>query len=97
MAWIQVEVRAGAGVCSYSLFVDGVPATMGAGHRGEARCDGRCGDGSRHSLLYSFTGALGATLSIVLRCGTREVCRIAGARIAGPRPPRSAGRRLFDL
>ncbi|HEX8573875.1 MAG TPA: hypothetical protein VF759_14115 [Allosphingosinicella sp.] len=97
MAWLQVEVRPGAGVCSYSLFVDGVPAVMGAGHRGEARCSGRCGDGSRHSLLYSFTGALGATLSIVLRCRGREVCRVAAARTAGAGPPRSAGRRLFDL
>jgi hypothetical protein len=97
MAWLQVEVRPGPGVCSYTLFVDGVPATMGPRHRGEVRCAGRCGDGSRHSLLYSFTGAVGATLSIVLRCRDREVCRIVAARIAGPGPPRSVGRRLFDL
>ena len=97
MAWLQVEVRPGAGVCSYSLFVDGVPARMGPGHRGQARCEGRCGDGSRHALLYIFTGALGATLSIVLRCRGREVCRVVATRLAGTRSSRSAGRRLFDL
>ena len=97
MARLQVEVRPGAGVFAYSLFVDGIPAKMSAGHRGEAYCAGRCGDGSRHSLLYSFTGALGATLGIVLRCRDREVCRVAATRTAQPGPPRTAGRRLFDL
>ena len=97
MARLRVVVRPSAGVGGYSLFVDGLPATMGAGHRGEARCTGRCGDGSRHSLLYAFTGALGATLSIVLRCRGREVCRIGAARIGGTGPGRSVGRRLFDL
>ena len=95
MARLQVEVRPGAGVWGYSLFVDGVPVTMGAGHRGEARCDGRCGDGSRHALLYSFNGQAGAALSIVLLCRGRDVCRIA-ARIAES-GARGAGRRLFDL
>jgi hypothetical protein len=96
MARLQVEVRPGVGVSGYSLFVDGVPVTMGAGHRGEAPCAGRCGDGSSHALLYSFSGKPGATLRIVLRCREREVCRVAP-------PPvplnglRKAGRELFDL
>lgn len=96
MAWLQVEVRPGAGVSGYSLFVDGVPVTMGADHRGEARCEGRCGDGSRHALMYSFSGAPGAALTVLLKCRGREVCRIAATRIA-ERAARSAGRRLFDL
>ena len=97
MAWLQVEVRPGDGVGGYSLFVDGVPATMGAGHRGKARCDGRCGDGSRHSLLYNFSGVSGATLSIVLCCRGNEVCRVAGVRIGEGRGARAAGRQLFTL
>lgn len=96
MARLQVEVRPGVGVCGYSLFVDGIPVTMDSGHRGEARCDGRCGDGSRHALLYSFSGAPGAALSIVLRCRGREVCRVETAGIA-ERGVRGAGRKLFDL
>lgn len=96
MARLQVEVRPGAGVGGYSLFVDGVPVTMSAGHRSEARCEGRCGDGSRHALLYSFSGAPGARLSIVLKCRGREVCRIAAARIAET-GARGVGRKLFDL
>jgi hypothetical protein len=96
MARLQVEVRPDAGVCGYSLFVDGVPVTMGAGHRGEASCDGRCGDGSRHALLYSFSGAPGAALTIVLRCRGSEVCGVVAAPIA-ERGVRGAGRRLFDL
>ena len=96
MARLQIEVRPGAGVFGYSLFIDGVPATMGAGHRGEAICAGRCGDGSRHSLLYSFGGAPGATLTIVLRCRGREVCRVVAAPIPQSRA-RSAGRRLFEI
>ena len=95
MARLQVEVRPGAGVCGYSLFVDGVPVTMTAGHRGEAGCEGRCGDGSRHALLYSFSGAPGAALTIVLKCRGREVCRVAAAIAADG--ARGAGRKLFDL
>ena len=97
MARLQVEVRPGAGVCAYSLFVDGVPATMGAGHRGEARCAGRCGDGSRHALLYSFHGKAGAALTIVLRCGAREVCRLRTARIGENGGWRGAGRTMFAI
>jgi hypothetical protein len=96
MARLQVVVRPGAGVRGYSLFVDGVPATMGEDHRGEARCEGRCGDGSSHALLYSFSGAAGADLTIVLSCRGRRVCRIAAEPIAGP-GARGAGRKLFDL
>ena len=97
MARLRVEVRPGVGVRAYSLFVDGVPATMGAGHQGEAHCTGRCGDGSHHSLLYSFTGDVGATLTVVLWCREREVCRVAATLTAQPGPPRSAGRRLFEI
>ena len=97
MARLRVEVRPGPGVSGYSLFVDGVPAAMRPDHRGEASCAGRCGDGSCHALLYSFSGAPGATLDIVLLCRDREVCRVAGARIAEGREQRAAGRRLFDL
>lgn len=96
MARLRIEVRPGAGVSGYSLFVDGVPVTMGESHRGEAPCEGRCGDGSSHALLYSFSGAAGAALTIVLKCGDREVCRIAAPRIAG-RGSRTAGRLLFEL
>lgn len=96
MAKLQVEVRPDAGVFGYSLFVDGVPVTMGQDHRGEARCEGRCGDGSTHALMYSFSGAPGASLAIVLRCRGRELFRVAPASIA-ERGARSAGRHLFDL
>lgn len=97
MARLQVEARPGAGVCGYSLFVDGVPVTMGAGHRGEARCDGRCGDGSRHFLLYSFSGRPGATLSVILWCGRQEVLRLFDDRIAERGAPRAAGRKEFQI
>ncbi len=96
MAKLQVEVRPDAGVGGYSLFVDGLPVTMSAGHRGEADCEGRCGDGSRHALLYSFSGRPGAALRIVLRCRGLEVCRVAAAPIPEA-ATRAAGRRLFDL
>lgn len=97
MARVWVEVRPGMGVGGYSVFVDGLPPEMDAGHRGEARCHGRCGDGSLHSLLYSFYGAPGAALSIILRCGGRVVCRLAGIRIAEQGTPRNAGRTLFEI
>lgn len=96
MARLQVDVRPGAGVGGYSLFVDGIPVTMSARHRGEAPCEGRCGDGSSHALLYSFSGAVGATVAILLRCRGREVCRVAADPIAAGRS-RAAGRLLFDL
>jgi hypothetical protein len=96
MATLQVEVRPGAGLCGYSLFVDGVPVTMGQGHRGEARCEGRCGDGSSHALLYSFSGVPGASLTILVKCRGRESCRINSAPIAEG-SAHGAGRHLFDL
>jgi hypothetical protein len=96
MARLQVEVRPGTGVGGYSLFVDGVPVTMGAAHRGEAMCEGRCGDGSSHALLFSLGGRPGAELGIVLRCRGRVVCRVASARIPEGEA-RAVGRILFDL
>ncbi len=96
MAWLQVEARPGAGVFGYSLFVDGVPVTMGDDHRGEVRCEGRCGDGSSHALMYSFGGAPGAYLTVAVKCRGIVLCRIVSAPIAKP-GARGAGRRLFDL
>lgn len=96
MARLDINVRPGAGVCGYSLFVDGVPVTVNTSHRGEARCEGRCGDGSRHALLYSFSGVPGSTLRIVLKCRDRELCRIAAMR-GGERGALGVGRELFDL
>jgi hypothetical protein len=97
MARVKIKVRPGEGVRGYSVFVDGMPLTLGPGHRGEARCDGRCGDGSRHSLLYSFDGRPGATLSVSLWCGGREVLRLLGERIAECGLPRGAGRKEFRI
>ena len=96
MARLEVQVKAGEGVCGYSLFVDGVPVTMSGRHRGEASCDGRFGDGSSHALLYSFSGDPGARLTIVLSCRGRELYRVAAARSA-VRGARGVGRHLFDL
>ena len=96
MARLQVEARPGAGVCDYSLFVDGVPVTMGAGHRGEARCEGRFGDGSSHALMYSFSGVPGASLTIVLKGRGRVLCRVS-ARRNGELGMRTAGRELFEI
>jgi hypothetical protein len=97
MARLQVEVRPGTGVGAYSLFVDGLPATMDSAHRGEATCAGRCGDGSLHTLLYSFTGSPGATLSITLRCALRIVCRIRAERDGEDGAPWRAGREEFVI
>ena len=97
MAWLQVEVRPGDGVGGYSLFVDGVPAAMDRGHRGEVVCAGRCGDGSIHALLYSFTGAAGSTLSITLRCAASIVCRLRAEPIAELGPRWRAGREMFAI
>lgn len=94
---LEVEVRPGEGVGAYSLYVDGIPATMGARCKGEVVCAGRCGDGSLHALLYSFAGPPGATLAITLRCSARVVCALS-AEIAGTaRPPRRAGREVFAI
>jgi len=97
MAKLRVEVRPGAGVLGYSLFVDGLPAAMGRAHRGEAVCDGRCGDGSSHTLLYSFNGAPGSTLSVTLRCAARIVCRLTDVRIGDRARPWRAGREVFVI
>ena len=97
MAKLEVEVRPAAGVGGYSLFVDGVPAEMGADHKGEVGCAGRCGDGSLHTLLYSFSGSPGATLSITLRCALTIVCRIRAETKGEGGPPWRAGREAFVI
>ena len=97
MARLRVEVRPGPGVRGYSLFVDGVPVAMGAGHRGEASCSGRCGDRSAHALLYTFNGAPGGTLSITLRCAAAVVCRLVSLTIPDAGPPWKAERISFVL
>lgn len=96
-AAVRIEVTPGAGVRGYSLFVDGMPAIMDPGHRGEAICTGRCGDGSRHTLLYNFNGAPGSTLAITLRCAGRTLCRLSELRIGDTGPPWQAGRFMFVL
>lgn len=97
MAKLEVEVRAGEGVAGYSLFVDGVPFAMRGDHNGEVVCAGRCGDGSPHALLYSFTGLPGATLAITVRCSARVVCALR-AEIGGAAGPRSTGgREVFAI
>lgn len=95
MTRLQVEVRPGPGVGGYSLYVDGVPATMGAHHKGEVECAGRCGDGSPHALLYSFAGLPGATLAITVRCSARIVC-VLSAEILAAAGAR-AGREMFAI
>ncbi len=97
MATVGIEARPGSGVFGYSLFVDGLPATMDSVHRGEAACAGRCGDGSSHTLLYSFNGAPGSRLGITLRCAGQIVCRLADLRIGDSGPPWQAGRIMFVI
>lgn len=97
MTRLQVEVRPGSGVGTYSLYVDGAPATMGANHRGEVACAGLCGDGSPHALLYSFSGAPGATLSITLRCAARIVCAVRVEIVGEAGARHRAGREIFAL
>jgi len=97
MAKLGVEVNPGGTVRNYSIFVDGVPPEMGTDHRGESLCSGRCGDGSRHTLLYSFNGAPGSTLRVTLRCAGRILCRLGELRIADTGRPWHAGRVTFVL
>lgn len=97
MTRLQVEVRPGAGVGGYSVFVDGVRAAMGARHKGEVTCAGRCGDGSPHALLYSFAGLPGATLAITVRCSARIVCALSCEIIGAAGSRAKAGRRVFAL
>jgi hypothetical protein len=97
MAMLQVEVSPSPGVVRYSLYVDGVPATMVGKHRGEVGCVGRCGDGSGHALLYSFGGLAGSTLDITLRCASRIVCHLSAEPIAEGGPRWRGGRELFTI
>jgi hypothetical protein len=97
MPRLQVEVRPGPGVEGYSLYVDGVPATMGAHHKGEVICAGRCGDGSPHALLYSFAGRPGATLAITVRCSTRIVCAQRSEIDETAKSRARAGREVFAI
>lgn len=97
MARLQVEVRPGARVGGYSLFVDGIPATMGAHHKGEVICAGRCGDGSPHALLYSFAGLPGATLAVTVRCSARIVCALSSEIVGAAGSRARAGRQVFAI
>ena len=96
-ATVRILVCPGPGVRGYSLFVDGMPATLDPVHRGAATCAGRCGDGSRHTLLYNFNGAPGSTLGITLSCAGRILCRLGELRIGDSGLPWQAGRLMFVL
>lgn len=97
MTSLQVEVRPGPGVRAYSLYVDGIPATMGAHHKGEVACEGKCGDGSPHALLYSFAGLPGATLAITVRCSARIVCVLSAEILSAAGSAARAGREVFAI
>lgn len=92
-----MQVQPGPGVGAYSLYVDGLPATMGAHHKGEVTCAGRCGDGSPHALLYSFSGMPGATLAIVVRCSARVVCGLRVEIVGDAGAHSRAGREVFAI
>jgi hypothetical protein len=97
MEKLVIEVRPGGDVARYSLYVDGLPATMGARNKGEVVCAGRCGDGSPHALLYSFTGAPGSTLAITVRCSARIVCGLHSEIVGIAGAPWRAGREIFAI
>lgn len=97
MARLQVEVRPGAGVGGYSVYVDGIPAAMDSHHKGEVICAGRCGDGSPHALLYSFAGLPGATLAVTVRCSARIVCALSSEIVEAVESRAIAGRQVFAL
>lgn len=97
MTRLQVEVRPGPGVGGYWLYVDGLPARMGAHHKGEVDCAGRCGDGSPHALLYSFVGLPGATLAITVRCSARIVCALSCEIVGAAGSRARAGREVFAI
>jgi hypothetical protein len=96
-AKLDVEVKPSPGVGGYALYVDGIPARMGAHHKGEVDCAGRCGDGSPHALLFRFSGLPGATLAITVRCSAQIVF---GPRVESIDPagsPWRAGREVFAI
>jgi hypothetical protein len=97
MTRLRVEVRPDPGVGGYSLYVDGVPATIGAHHKGEVVCAGRCGDGSLHALLYSFAGLPGSTLAITVRCPARIVCALRAEIVEAAGSRSRAGREVFAI
>lgn len=97
MTRLQVEVMPGPGVGGYTLYVDGIPATMGSHHKGEVICAGRYGDGSPHALLYSFGGAPGATLAITVRCSEHIVCGLDAEIIGSAGSRCRGGREVFVL
>lgn len=97
MTSLQVEVRPGSGVARYSLYVDGLPATMSSRNTGEVVCAGSCGDGSPHALLYSFSGAPGATLAVTVRCSARIVCGFSAEIVESVGPRYRAGREVFAI
>jgi hypothetical protein len=70
---------------------------MGARHKGEVSCAGRCGDGSPHALLYSFAGLPGATLAITVRCSARIVCALSAEIVDAAGSRASAGREVFAI
>lgn len=88
---------ASSGVSAYSLYIDGIPATMGRIHEGEVVCAGRRGDGSSHALLYSFSGAAGATFAVDVRCGARVVCSLRDEIVGEGAALSRAGREVFAL
>lgn len=98
MPSLPVEATLSAGVVGYTLLVDGNVVPMNyATNKGAIPVSGACGDHSPHQLLYTFEGAAGETLSVVITCAAVEVCNLKKAKITPNGVPYGGGKKDFFL
>ncbi|MFA6113123.1 MAG: hypothetical protein WC729_04005 [Sphingomonas sp.] len=99
MARLHVKTEPSDGATIITIAIDGkVVAVPGRG-TGEADIDveGSCGDGSSHTLLYTFFGKAGETLAVTVTCGATEVCKLKKAEVSQVGEPHCTGWKKFTL
>lgn len=97
MASLGIEVKLAKGAHSPFATVDGTIVPLNAQGEGSVQVSGSCGDGSRHQLLTSMQGPVGATMAVVVSCAGATVCEIKAMTVTAAREPFAGTHRSFTI
>jgi hypothetical protein len=97
MAILHVTTKTGGGASGPFAAIDGIVVPLGPDGKGQVTVVGTCGDQSRHILVISFNGAVGATMGAEVKCGAATVCEIKESKISPPLDGYGGTHRRFKL
>jgi hypothetical protein len=97
MATLVVKAKPGAGLQQYTVEIDGKVAVSDPQTSGTVEVDGACGDGSTHRANFTFYGPAGKTFGFTVKCGSKVVLSVVGAKVPAQTAPNAAGGEDFQL